>query len=933
VLISFLYLHPSSVQAASGPYADIIQQLDVEVGTVTLPGADAEGFDPPHHWTVTVDDPGKVYLETLRQRYEDLVRLQNVDWDDPAVQEKVARLTQDLAWRVAQQDPQTGEIAGGLGTVRQLAFAYHVPGTPYYRDSGVITDHIEPAILYERDHSNLYPENGFPSSWWYWEVSVPFQIIDILFAVGDQLSDDPRNALEDMLIWVNQWNGRNSSDSDPYNKYSPTGELFSLTEANGAWFRTVALLTGLYFRLPPVVQWGIDEINHQATVNSLFDVPAHESIYSFGVKPDFTFWDHGHAPNQLYGDHLFETLSFVSYLTDDSSRYGLSSAANEYLDGYFHGWLRWNSFHGREMLATRGRWPHLIENGELFMGAVFRLNTSGAAHSGELARVVDDWLREHPGDLDMRYEYWGFASPWFGNFHQPGDSLVIQPLLALAEDHLGEAAEPPIGARYYPYSEFLAVRRSDWYGAFAMRSEANPMNCHERFGDGNLLVMTEENYEDYYKLDGAGDESWDTVTGVAGEPEGWYLRDQSTMVGGVSLSEYGVVGMAFHIWPRRNDMDTWVKAHKSCFFFDAEIVCVGSDIQSNDSRPIRTYIRAFPEETHALQSGDGWLHDGAIGVVLPDNTSWVTETLTFNKDPDWLRLSILHGIQPSGDTYTLIYLPQSTITETQEYANVPDAQVLVRTTDAHVVHDGSSNLTSAIFFDIVDDAAGHACNSSGHLIYQEAGEQVESLAFYNPVGEETTFTLTIPMPASDWLAAQAQADSVVEMFTPRSDGFDLRFTLPTFGSLVWYQNPPDFSLSTKEPSGRLAHQGEAVTYTLTICNSGRALATPITVTDVLQEGMTYTDGLLCESSWGNAPVCQSESIHWTDVLSVTSQVIISYAARVITDQPAALTNQMMLNAGPYGLYTFSSVPVIVNPLSVHLPLVLREVSENDRSRE
>jgi len=921
ILAYSLSAYPLPARAASGPYADIIRQLDVEVGTATLPGSDAEGFDPPHRWTVTVDDPGKVHLKTLRQRYESLVRLQNVDWDDPTVQEKVTRLTQDLAWRVAQQDTQTGEIAGGLGTARQLAFAYHIPDTPYYQDPDVIADHIEPAILYERDHGDLYPENGFPSSWWYWEVSAPFQIIDILFSVGDQLGDEPRNALEDMLIWVNQWSGRNASSAPPYDKYSPAGQLFSLKEANGVWFRTVALLTGLYFRLPPVVQWAMDEINLTAAINSTW---SEGGLPSYGVKPDFTFWDHGHAPNQLYGDHLFETLTFVAYLTGGVPRYALSGEANAYLDSYFHEWLRWNTFHSLQMPATRGRWPHLMQNGELFMGTLFRLNTAGAAHQEELARVMDDWLIEHPGDLDMRQGQWGFAKPWFGNFHLPGDSLIAQPLLVAAQKQIGEAADPPSGANYYPFSEFLVVRRSGWYGALAMRSDLNPMDSSNRAHDGNLLVLTEENYTDYTHLDEAASELYDAVTGVEGEPFHYWLRDQSQMAGGAAVGNYATGGIALHIM---ESLETWVDAHKSCSFFDAEIVCVGSDIHSDDERPVRTYIRAFPDENHNLQSGSGWLHDGVIGVILPNHPTWESELLTFSKDPQWLRLYISHGIQPQSANYTLIYLPQATTTETEEYANVPDAQVLVHTIEAHVVHDSSSNLTSAVFFDVVDNAAEHACSDPGHLIYQQSKGRVESLAFYNPIGEETTFTLTIPAPASDWLAAQVQADPVVEMFTPRSDSFDLSFTLPIFGSLVWYQNPPDFSLSTKEPSRPLAHQGGTITYTLTLCNTGRALATPITMTDLLPEGMTYINGLLCESSWGNAPVCQSESVRWTDTFSVANQVIISYAARVITDQPTVFINQMTLDASPYGWHTFTSVPVIVNPLTMYLPLILREASE------
>ena len=915
LVVALLLTRPLPAEAASGSYESIVRQLDVEVGTVTLPGENAEGFEPPLRWTVSVDDPGKDDLDLLRQRYEDLVRFRNVDWNDPYVQEKIARLNQDLAWRVAQQDPETGEIPGGLGTVRQLALAYHIPGTPYYHDPSVISDHIEPAILYERDYGNLYPENGFPGNWWTWEVAVPFQIVDVLFAVGDQMGQEPRNALEDMLIWVNQWSGRNASSAPPYNKYSPSGDLFSLKEANGVWFRTVALLTGLWFRLPPVVQWAVEEINRTAVVNE--DLTG-QGLPVFGVKPDRTFWDHGQAPNQLYGDHLFETLSFVAYLTRGSARYGLSPEVNAYLDEYFYEWLRWNTFHGLQMPATRGRWPHLVENGELFMGALFRLNTPGVAHRDELARVVADWLAEHPGDLDMRQGWWGFANPWFGNFHLPGDTLIAQPLLEAAQTAQATAAEAPLGSRYYPNSEFLVVRRAGWYGALAMRSELVPVGNMNRAHDANLLLMTEENYTDYLGMDEAARYLYDGVTAVEGDPFNYWLREQSPMAGGVALGDYAAGGMALRVMESR---ETTTEAHKSCFFFDDEVVCVGSDIRSDDDRPVRTYLRAFPAEARTVQSGAGWLHDGAIGLVLPDRPAWQSETLTFSKDPDWRRLYIPHGVRPQGAAYTLIYLPQATLAQTQQYAGSPDARVLVRTAAAHVVQDGSTGLTGVVFFQAVQDAAGHASSGPGHLLYQVAGGRVNSLAFYNPTGEEATFELTVPVPASSWLASQAQADPRVSSFVSRSDGFDLRFTLPAFGTLSWYQSAPNLSASTKMASRVAVHQGDRITYTVTIRNTGGPLTTPITVTDVLPGGMSFAGGL-CASSWGDPPVCAGGGVSWSGVLSETAQVVISYTVQVTTDQREPLINQVEIDAGPYGTYTRSAT-VIANPLSVHLPVVMQ----------
>ncbi|MBC7250170.1 MAG: DUF11 domain-containing protein [Anaerolineae bacterium] len=913
MLLSF-FNHP--VHAASSPYQNIIDQLNVEVGIVTLPGADADGFVAPTRWTVTVNDPGKTYIQALRQRYEDLARMRNVDWGDPVVQEKVARLNQDLAWRVAQQDPQTGAIAGGMDTVRSLAFAYHIPGSPYYRDESVIRDHIEPAILYERDHGNLHPENGLPGGWWTWEVKVPFNLIDVLFAVGDQLSAESRGALEDMLIWLNLWSGREASSN--YTN-SPTGQLFHLTEANGAWFRTIALLTGLYFELPPVVQWSVNEFNETMHVNTIIsyvtDAPA-----AFGPKPDYTPWDHGQAPNQLYGDHLFATLGFVAYLTDGSPRYGLSSDASAYLGEYFHQWLRWNTFHALEMPATRGRWPHLTQNGELFLGAVFMLSTASPRYADELARVVADWLAEHPGDLDMRQGDRGFATPWFGNFHLPFDTLIGQPLLATAETYLSAAASPPTGARYYPYSEFLVVRRPTWYAGMAMRSDQVPFGGLHREHDGGIVVMTEDNYIDYNDLDAAGRYLYGGITAMRGEPYQYWLRDQSPMAGGATLRDYAVGGMDLKLLVSAEETYLW--ARKSCFAFDKEIVCVGSDIHSDDPREVLTYLHTFPDAGHSVQSGGGWLHDGVMGVALGDGRALTIENVEYDKDGLWHQVFISHGTKPSNAAYSFALLPEANAVETQSYAAHPDYSILHRDASAHVVYDASSRTTGVVFFEATNDAAGHACSGPAQLIYTTANGQVQSLSFYNPAypAGTTSYTLNVPVPPSTWLVNQAQNSPYVEGIEVRADGFQLSLSLPRFEGVTWLRTPPDLASSIKTVNTPAPKFGEMVTYTITIRNSGSPVTDTVAVSDSIPAGLEYVPqsviATLGSSSYNDGV------IHWSGVLSNTPEVVITYAATVTEKDVRLITNTALIDAGSAGVYSRTAT-IVANGVTVHLPLVVK----------
>ncbi len=918
-LAGLLLTAPAPVLAVSDSYQGILDALSVETGTVTLPGANAEGFTGPTRWTVTVNDPGMAELERLRRRYQEMVQLRYVDWDDPAVQERVARLERDLVWRVNQQNAQTGEISGGLQTVRQLAFAYHVPGSRWYQDTQMIRNVIEPALRYEITYNNLHPDNGLPGNWWTWEVQVPFRLLDILFAVGEELSPDVRDDLEDMLLWCNLWIGR---DSSSLTKASPSGDLFYLTEANGAWFRVVSLLTGLYFRLPPVVQWAANEMNWGLRTNEGLAA----GTRSAGPKPDYTPWDHGRAPNQLYGDHLFETAAFYVYLTHDSPLYGPTSEAVTYLGNYFHEWLRWNFYQGLEQPATRGRWPHMTEAGELFMGAVFLLNLPDPPYADELARVVVEWLAKHPDDLEMEQGYWGIATPWFGNFHLPGDTLLGQPALAQAVARAQTPAPPPTGARYYPWSEFLVVRRSSWYAGLAMRTANVAPRALAREHDGGLVFFTDGNVTDFVDLElQEAQHLYDGITAVTGEvyngPNAW-RREESPMAGAATLGDFAAAGMALQVLV---DDDRRLWAHKSCFAFDEEIVCLGSDIRSDDPRPVRTYLHTLPA-ARTLEGGSNWLYDGTLGVVVADGATWKQETVTYN-DRDWVQTFVEHGVQPSGATYRFAYLPMTSRSRTQSYAQAPDFEVLVQTVAAHGVRDRSSQATGVVFFEATDQAAGHAASGPAHLLYIAQGDRVHSLALYNPSPTTTTLTITLPLAPMPILVSRMRAHPWVTSVQAGADSLTFTAEVPRFGSLAWLQRPPDLSKSYKIVSRPDARVGETVTYTVVVRNSGDPFTETVRLTDTLPSGLQLVAGSCQLRADGadalEAPACAGSRITWEGVLSSSTVLTLTYRARVDEGRPAVLRNTVVVESSPVGVLSRSAT-MIVNAYRIVLPLILKQ---------
>ena len=115
---------------------------------------------------------------------------------------------------------------------------------------------------------------------------------------------------------------------------------------------------------------------------------------------------------------------------------------------------------------------------------------------------------------------------------------------------------------------------------------------------------------------------WDKIPGTTtpvGEvrnPADWGTKGTSTFTGGVSDGQYGVITF---------DMDDYgVKARKSWFMFDNEVVCLGAGISSSLPESIITTIN----QCHL--DGDVWMNTGKVTQKA------TKENLSFNKTPQWI---------------------------------------------------------------------------------------------------------------------------------------------------------------------------------------------------------------------------------------------------------------------------------------------------------
>ena len=306
-------------------------------------------------------------------------------------------------------------------------------------------------------------------------------------------------------------------------------------------------------------------------------------------------------------------------------------------------------------------------------------------------------------------------------------------------------------------------------GRKAPRDGVQPMHTHYFRGDYTLHVRPEysfdvrlvsnrtmrceygngENLKTYFLSDGCtnittrGGEyynifpvwNWTRIPGVTAPQleeiplaaSDWQTPGTSAFAGGVSDSLYGVT--AYSYMDEYKGINTG--AHKAWFFFDEEVVCLGSDIRSSSSDAVYTSVNQCLAASHGgLISANGvqeilpsretvyekteWvLHDG-IGYLFPQGArvvagvqcqrgSWYDINNSVNrKEPveeNVFTLSVDHGQQPQGATYAYIVVPDKhTAKEMEKYRKAASVEILSNTANIQAVRHKELGICQIVFY-------------------------------------------------------------------------------------------------------------------------------------------------------------------------------------------------------------------------------------------
>ena len=198
------------------------------------------------------------------------------------------------------------------------------------------------------------------------------------------------------------------------------------------------------------------------------------------------------------------------------------------------------------------------------------------------------------------------------------------------------------------------------------------------------------------------------------------FKQPNSFVGGVSDGTHGACAMKLDIESPGESLH----AQKAWFFFDHEIVALGSGISSTLGDPVDTTLnqtllkgpvvvdgKTIEDGEHdlkavswVLHAGIGYLFPAKTDVVLHNTTqtgSWQSISSSEGPEPvseKVFSLWVNHGAKPTAGSYAYVVVPGADKRKLAAYADKPPVEILANTTDLQTVRNDALGVSQAIFY-------------------------------------------------------------------------------------------------------------------------------------------------------------------------------------------------------------------------------------------
>lgn len=246
-------------------------------------------------------------------------------------------------------------------------------------------------------------------------------------------------------------------------------------------------------------------------------------------------------------------------------------------------------------------------------------------------------------------------------------------------------------------------------------------------GSTHITVSGNEYYNifpvwNWSRIPGVTSPDMDTVPKNAND---WQTPGTSTFTGGVSDGLYSAYTYVYE----DNYAGVNTSAKKSWFFFDDEIVCLGSDINSTSTSSINTTINQCLLQSDMIVSEGGkekklankkysfdknlnWILQGGIGYVFPEggniNISGIEQKGSWKRinmggrdameKKNVFTLWIGHGLQPKQATYAYIVVPDKHTAQEMNKYDLANIKILVNDDMVQAVQNKKLDMWQMVFF-------------------------------------------------------------------------------------------------------------------------------------------------------------------------------------------------------------------------------------------
>ena len=674
-----------------------------------------------------------------------------------------------------------------------MAKAYRLEPGALYKNQELLKDMIN---ILDWLTTNCYRPQSQTDNWWTWEIGIPKDIIPTLILLSDELTQEQKMKFTEGVRFF---------QPDPFHggaigTGSTHGQGYRMQyAANRVDCSMTALGIGLLLEdNESIYLASLASSSVLGFVSVTDSTTLAEKGYPSGYYKDGSYIDHICVPYAgSYGIVVLEGIVNISAILSNSPwQFSQDKAkiledifVNTYGIGVYNG-LMLDTLRGRAV--AREKLTDKIIGRQVMTHIIKSLDTVGEEGRKTLLNYLKNWLK-----VDTEY---------VGSLKELNEIVVKKKAQEIIENQ-GISGIVPNAHKNYPLMDRAIHRTDNWLFALSMFSErisnAEIMNGENLYGwhqgDGVTYLYGKDTtyYNDNYwntinpfRLPGTTTVSKNIGNGDK-DSSGFYQEGDYTSkeawVGGSELKGYGVNGMSLSgDCGTKTKYEPNLRALKSYFMFDDEVVCLGSGINDSDSNFItettvenrklneeasnqitlngdKLELQTVPVNVEEIVKGEGlgggtgsmegtavnnakWIHiegnvaDDTVGYYFQKESgqlkarkvastgNWGNINLTPSTDvvKNYFELWFDHGKNPQNAEYSYVMLPGKTVEEMKEYEKNPTVEILANTTDVQAVSYKSKNVIGANFWqDKIASVSGITCNKKASVIVKQTGDTLE----------------------------------------------------------------------------------------------------------------------------------------------------------------------------------------------------------------